>query len=280
MTIHQLLQQAIKNLVPISNTPALDAQLLLAHILKKDRSFLFAYPEQKLKNADIKQFYADLNRRMQREPIAYILGQQEFWSLSFKVTSDVLIPRPETEHIVEFALTHLAADQICHIADLGTGSGAIAIAIAHERPHWKIIATDISKSALLIAKENAKKHRVLSSITFQLTDSNWLATLPENTFDAILTNPPYINPEDSHLQTLTYEPAYALIAEGQGLADIETIIKNAMCKLKKKGFIAIEHGHQQAMIIAALMKQYDFYFIKHRTDLAGHSRFTVGYRKK
>jgi len=275
MLIREILQQATKQLEPVSQSARLDAEILLAFALQKDRGYLYAYPEEPVSESVQHQFTLSIKKRCQQVPIAYITGQQEFWSLHFAVSPAVLIPRPETEHLVEYALTHLPAEKKCRVADLGTGSGAIAIALAHERPHWEIVATEVSPSALALAKQNAAQHHI-NSITFVHSNGQWVDALPPFYFDAIISNPPYIAKDDPHCSADQHEPTSALFAEHNGLADIEAIIKHAKKACLPSAFVAIEHGFMQAPCVQQLFKQYEFQKINTIPDLAGHARFTVG----
>lgn len=253
---------------------ALDADLLLAYVLQKPRSYLYAHGEQLLTATEQAQFQALLQRREQGEPIAYIIGEQEFWSLPLRVTQDVLIPRPETELIVEFILAQLPKDKPQSIIDLGTGSGAIAIAIASERLNWKITATDKSPSALAVAKHNAEKF-TLSHISF--IESDWFMNIPSQQFSAIISNPPYIANDDPHLRDLCYEPTSALVAENNGLDDIEKIVEQAKNYLQSSGLLAIEHGYKQLEAVQAIYRAAGYQDISTLNDLANHPRVTIGY---
>lgn len=274
----QSIQSTLQTLTPtlqhISTTPKLDAELLLSHIIEQPRSFLYAHPEQLLSPTQQTQVSTLAARRAQGEPMAYILGKQAFWSLSLRVTKDTLIPRPDTEALVAWTLDTFPNTPLS-VADLGTGSGAIALALAKERPAWQITATDCSSAALNIAQYNAAQHQ-LQTVDFYLGD--WCAALPKNTYNVILSNPPYIATNDPHLDALHHEPEHALVAKANGLAAIETIITQAMQKLSEGGALVIEHGYQQAKAVAALMQHAGYIRIENRQDLAKHPRFTVGWR--
>lgn len=275
MNIKLLLNGANQKLPTISTTPNLDAEVLLSAALQVSRSFLYAYPEKELTTAQANKFTHLLKRRLQGEPIAYILGKQEFWSLEFKVNSQVLIPRPETELLVELALKKIT-QQSATVADLGTGSGAIACILAKERPQWQISATDISQAALKVARFNAKKYK-LTNIKFYCGD--WCDALPDGKLDAIIANPPYIAPDDVHLTqaTLKFEPLTALSSKHDGLKDLATIIKQAAAKLQPSGIIMLEHGFAQAAAVKQLLQQAGFSKIATYSDLAGKDRVTLGY---
>lgn len=256
---------------------SLEAQILLAHVLGVSRSHLYAWPETVIDDKAYQTFLALMERSLAGEPIAYLTGMKEFWSLPLKVTPQVLIPRPETETLVESALAQFSADSFRKVLDLGTGSGAIALALAKERMKWEIWAVDCSKDALAIAKENAKN---LSLLSIQFVESHWFDALKIKSiqFDLIVANPPYIDilvfPE--YEDNLRWEPKSALIADDHGLADLKKIIKEAKAFLLPKGWLMLEHGFDQGAIVAALMQQAGFSEICHRQDLAGHNRVTLG----
>lgn len=251
-------------------TPHLDAELLLASVLKKERSYLHSHHDQELSSETINSFNQLIEQRLTGKPIAYILQHQEFWSLDLMVNEEVLIPRPETELLVELALEFLPANKNLTIADLGTGFGAIALALAKERPNWLITATDNSSKALLIAQKNAHSFN-LTNIQFIL--SNWCLNLPKHKFDAIISNPPYIAEDDPHLKTnIKFEPSSALIAKNNGLKDIVTIITQAKNKLHHKGLLMLEHGYDQGNIIKSLLTTNDYQNITQYQDLAGLDR--------
>lgn len=267
---------AIKDLTiylqPISSTPRLDAELLIAHVLERPRSFLYTYPEHTLADELQLALLDAIERRRQGEPIAYILGHKEFWSLELVVTRDTLIPRPETEHIVEWALANLPLAPAT-IADMGTGSGAIAIALAHERPLWQVHATDTSAAALNIAINNAQHHQ-LNNIEFYL--GPWYDALPAQHYTAIISNPPYIAADDPHLQQLTHEPFTALCAADEGFAAFKLIIENAKRHLVPNGKLILEHGYNQAPLLARFLEEAGFQHIESHCDLAKQTRFMVG----
>ncbi len=272
-TIKEGIEAYTDELKSHSETPRLDAELLIAAITEQPRTQLVAYPERQLTAAEEKQLKKYVNRRSKGEPIAYILGHKEFWSLDFHVTPDVLIPRPETEMLVEWALNNLPEKETCRVADLGTGSGAIAIALADERPNWIIDATDISKKALKVAKQNADWYRV-ANVNFYC--GQWCQALPGKNYHAILGNPPYIASHDEHLQNLHYEPRSALSAGEDGLDAIRIIIREAKTYLSENGWLVLEHGYDQSDKIVELMKQNNYRDVKDYPDLAHMPRMIVG----
>jgi len=269
-SLKELLNEASTRLAPVTASPRLDGELLLCHSLGKTRSFLMARPEHQPEPGQLERFKTLLQRRQQGEPVAHLTGEREFWSLPLRVTPATLIPRPETEHLVEQALERMPADQHLQIADLGTGSGAIAIAIAHERPRCQITAIDCSPDALQVARENARRHN-LDNITFMHGD--WLHGIT-SPFDIIVANPPYIRHGDPHLQQdgLTFEPLAALVAGDDGLTAIRTIVKQAGKHLKHGGWLMLEHGYDQQAAVIVILQQSGFTVINGTRDLDGNDR--------
>lgn len=273
MQLKILLQQYTEMLGGVSDTPKLDAECLIAAWLNKPRSFFYAYPDHDV--LPDKTLLNWLYRRQAGEPVAYIVGEKAFWDMDLMVNSDVLIPRPDTECLVEWVInTFDQGSRLC--ADLGTGSGAIACAIARERPEWKIIATDQSPSALAVAEHNADKY-VLGNIEF--CEGDWCHALPEEKFDIIVSNPPYIADSDPALEknVRVYEPRSALIANQQGLADLYTIAEQAKDYLKSDGVLVVEHGYQQREAVYEVFNKFNFNTIETFDDLNGQPRFTVGW---
>lgn len=214
-------------------------------------------------------------RRLDGEPVAHITGNREFWSLELAVTPDVLIPRPETELLVEQALKHIPINQSVDVVDLGTGSGAIAIAIASERPRANVIATDSSAEALAVAKDNATTHK-LQRIEF--VHSNWFESLSAKQFDVIVSNPPYVANDDPHLEQgdVRYEPMSALSAGPDGLDDIKTLCADSCAQLKPGGWLVIEHGFDQGLATRGLFEQAGFNSVATYRDLSTNERVTEG----
>jgi release factor glutamine methyltransferase len=270
MYLKKLLTQSTQNLAQITNTPHLDVELLLAHVLKKDRSYLHSHYDQELTPIIIKAFSILLEQRLTGKPIAYILQHKEFWSLDLEINEYVLIPRPETELLVELALKSLPTNKKLHIADLGTGSGAIALALAKERPNWLITATDKSYNALIVAKKNADR---LSLTNVQFVLSDWGLNLPKHKFDAIISNPPYIAEDDPHLLgSIKFEPHLALIAKNNGLEAIATIINQTKNKLMPNGLLLLEHGKTQGNLVKKILETNGYKNIIQHQDLAGLDR--------
>jgi len=262
---------ARQQLNSVTDVPQLEAEVLLAFVLNKQRSYLHAWPEIILETAQQNHFFTLLNKRLEGEPIAYLVGHQEFWSLDLAVTPDVLIPRPETELLVELTLN--LVDQAV-VADLGTGSGAIALALAHEKPNWIVHATDASSSALQIAKHNAERLHI-SNVTFH--QGNWCEALPLIKFNVIVSNPPYIAEDDVHLKTgdLRFEPRSALVSPEQGLKDITEIIYQAKNYLISGGMVLLEHGSEQAADVARIFEIAGYTNVNTHQDLAGLDRVTI-----
>ena len=254
-------------------SPRLEAELLLSAASGLDRTRMLAWPDTPLDSDSRRRLAALVERRCQGEPISYILGCQGFWTLDLDVTPDTLIPRPETELLVELALEVLPAEAPLLIADLGTGSGAIAAALASERPAWTLMATDRSLVALGVAITNARRLRLSNLYTLA---ADWLAPIDSATLDAILSNPPYIPSTDPHLVRgdLRFEPAMALSAGPDGLAAIRDIADQSPSRLKPGGLVAVEHGFDQGPPVRALFAAAGLVRVETRRDLAGHERIT------
>ncbi len=276
MRIADLLRQAAASF-PGSDSPRLDAELLLAHVLGKPREYLYAWPEAEPSSAQIDCFRELCARRASGYPVAYLLGRREFWSLNLRVTPDVLIPRPETELLVSLALELLPAGA-ASVADLGTGSGAIALALASERPQWRLLACDISAEALAVAAANGRELG-LENLEYRL--GSWCYALPAGgQLDAIVANPPYIAEGDPHWHrdSLYHEPRRALVADAQGLADIASIIVQAPDHLKPGAWLMLEHGFEQGAEVRRLLQLAGFRDVVTQVDLAGHDRVSLGCR--
>jgi release factor glutamine methyltransferase len=253
---------------------AIDARALLRHVTGCDEAWLISHPDQQL-SAREQAAYASLRaRRADGEPTAYLTGEREFYSLVLKVTPAVLIPRPETELLVEAALVHLPAGVPLRVLDLATGSGCIAIAIAKHRPRAEVTATDISRDALAVARENAARH----GASIEFVESDWFAALADRRFDLIVANPPYIAVGDAHLAAgdLRYEPRGALVAGPLGLECIEVIAELARHHLAPGGRLLFEHGYDQGPCSRALLAAAGYDDIVTRRDLAGSERVSGG----
>lgn len=271
LTIQLALKHACQQLT--TSTPRLDAEVLLCHVLNVQRIYLYTWHERLLSVEETKQFQQLVNKRIAGEPIAYLIGQKEFWSLPLQVSSATLIPRPETEILVEQALLRLAKNQ--QLIDLGTGCGTIALAIAHQLPHVSVIATDCSAETLTIAQNNAERLH-LPSIKFIL--SHWFTNLIDLKVPMIVSNPPYIAEDDPHLLQgdVRYEPHHALVSGIDGLTAIRHIIQQAPHFLLKNGWLLLEHGYNQGQIVRKLLQQQGYQSITTYPDLAGLERVTVG----
>jgi release factor glutamine methyltransferase len=230
---------------------------------------------QSLTSAQSQQLSTLTTRRLSGEPLAYVLGDQHFWTLRLKVNSSVLIPRPDTELVVERALHHLSANASGQVLELGTGSGAIALSVASERPNLQILATDDSTEALAIAHENAELNQIN---TVRFLRSNWFNDIPTQTFMAVLSNPPYIAEDDTEIESSVkqYEPHMALFSEEQGMAALKHIIEHAPRYLAQNGWLILEHGWQQATKVRELLESKGFSSVASHADLAGHIRVTEG----
>lgn len=251
-----------------------EVQILMQHVLNVNRAYLLAHPEQVLTTQAYSHFMSLLHRRAQGEPLAYILGEREFFGLNFKVTPATLIPRPDTELLVELALRHISFPG-CRVLDLGTGSGAIAISIAHSRPDAEVIAVDASEAALRVAEENA---RTLSVSNVGFVQGSWFSALAGKRFDLVVSNPPYIAEKDPHLEQgdLRFEPSSALASGTDGLDDIRCIIRDAGAHLVTGGWLMLEHGYDQAEKVCGLLRGAGFQNVHSENDLAGIARVSAG----
>lgn len=272
--LQKTLKKTIASLTNYSDSPRLDAELLLCHCTDLSRTQLLIKSQTPLTESQLTHLSTLIKRRQQGEPIAYLLGSQPFWTLDLIVTKDTLIPRPETECLIEWVLNHFDSKTALKIADLGTGTGAIALALASERANWVIHATDRSSAALTVAQKNITKHDIQNVSLFE---GNWCQALPENQYDIILSNPPYIEKSDPHLLKLQHEPQSALVAGEDGLDDIRIIAKEAFKKLKPNGLIILEHGYNQGKIVKDILLQNKFQPCKTHQDLEKRDRFTIGY---
>jgi release factor glutamine methyltransferase len=304
-----------KKLASCTDSPRIDCEVILSAAIEQSRTYLYTWPEKTLSDHQQTIFLQNLERRINGEPVAYIVGQKEFWSLPLFVDKSTLIPRPETELVVEVTLELLSdaasvnagscknsfiggASDI-KIADLGTGSGAIALALASENPHWQVWGLERDKGALALAKKNQQQLN-LSNVNLLLSD--WFSALsvkgstqksaqesatdsvkestqePDPKFNAIVSNPPYIDVNDKHLQQgdVRFEPHTALVADDHGLADIESIISQASEHLLQNGWLVFEHGNQQADAVTECFKKHGFQCVFTRNDLAGQPRVTSG----
>ncbi|AYL79456.1 peptide chain release factor N(5)-glutamine methyltransferase [Pseudomonas syringae pv. actinidiae] len=261
--------------LPDSPTARLDIELLLAAALGKPRSFLHTWPERIVSTEAAVAFAGYLQRRRTGEPVAYILGQQGFWKLDLEVAPHTLIPRPETEMLVEAALELVPAFAPAQVLDLGTGTGAIALALANDRQQWKVTAVDRVPEAVALAERNRQRLQLDNA---QVLNSHWFSALEGRQFDLIISNPPYIADADPHLSAgdMRFEPSSALTAGPDGLDDLRTIIADASAHLNADGWLLLEHGYDQGPAVRELLIRHGFERIQTRRDLGEHERITFG----
>lgn len=275
MTIQEALQLGQAKLGQ-GESPGIDSQYLLSHVLGCELSYLVMWPDKQLTEQQQNQFEALLSLRQQGAPVAHLTGTRGFWTLDLNVTENTLIPRPDTELLVEKTLERVDTDM--KVADLGTGSGAIALAIASERSDIQVYASDYSVQALVVARSNAKKYE-LQNVSFW--QGSWLNAVASQSFDIVVSNPPYIEASDPHLQSgdVRFEPITALASGEDGLDDIRQIIDEACQVLKTAGWLLIEHGYQQADAVAQLFEEAGFSSICTYRDFGGNDRVTEGQLK-
>ncbi|MCP5092942.1 MAG: peptide chain release factor N(5)-glutamine methyltransferase [Gammaproteobacteria bacterium] len=270
--IDAILGEAVTRLTGISESPRLDAEILLRRTIDMPRSYLFAHPEDVLDDTTFDRFDALLRRRLGGEPMAYIMGTREFWSHELLVSPATLVPRPETELLVELALRETPRKAEWKILDLGTGSGAIAVALASERLMCEVTAVDVNEAALAIAAENARQ-LALSNLTF--AQGNWCEPVRGQLFDLIVSNPPYVRAEDEALANLRFEPIDALLAGADGLDAIRTLAADCGEILRADGALLVEHGADQAEDVASILAAAGWAGIVNHKDFSGHPRVTV-----
>ena len=265
---------SVAGMLRIANIDPIDARALLRAAMDVSEAHLIAHPEQVLTRLQRERYLAWIARRQAGEPVAYLTGEREFYSLAFKVTPAVLIPRPETETLVEAALERVAADVPQRVLELATGSGCVAIAIALRRPRARVTATDASGAALSVARENAARH----GANIEFVESDWFAALAGRRFHLIVCNPPYVAERDPHLAEgdLRFEPRAALVGGTDGLFCIRLIIAQARTYLESRGALAIEHGFDQGARCRGLLKAAGFREAASRRDLSGIERVSWG----
>lgn len=272
MTIQQCLQRARE--LPDSDSARLDVELLLASVLERDRSYLYTWPEKVLTAAQFSAFEALLNSRQEGKPVAHLLGEREFWGLPLAVNDSTLIPRPDTEILVESVLD-LELPGNAKVLDLGTGTGAIALALASEHPEWAVVAVDFSSAAVALAERN---RRALALANAEIFTSDWFSQLAGRRFHLIVSNPPYIDEDDPHLSQgdVRFEPLSALVAKNQGLADLQHIIETGRHHLLSGGWLFLEHGYTQGESVRSLMRQAGYENVETLRDFGNNDRVTRG----
>lgn len=253
----------------------IDAEVLLAHVLDCSRTHLRTWPEREIAADALARYWQLVRRRAAGEPVAYLTGKRDFWDMTLRVTPDTLIPRPETERLVELALARIPIDAQWRIADLGTGSGAIALALARGRPKSHVIATDKSSAALAVARENAAR---LGVTNVEFREGRWFEPLAGEHCHLIASNPPYVHPADPHLAEgdLRFEPSSALASSPDGLADIREIVAHAKLHLHPGGWLLLEHGYDQGGAVAALLRSEGYQSVEVVTDLGQRERVAIG----
>lgn len=273
LTIQQNLARA-SELDQISESARLDVELLLAECVERERTYLYTWPEKELTPAQQTRFESLLSRRLTGEPVAHILGQREFWSLPLQVNPSTLIPRPDTERLVEVVLA-LDLPNDAKVVDLGTGTGAIALALASEKPQWLITGVDQSEDAVTLAKTN---RQALGFQNVTLLQSDWFSALTDQQFHVIVSNPPYIDQQDPHLAEgdVRFEPLSALVAEDHGLADIRHIAEQAKQHLLPGGWLAVEHGFEQGEAVRGIFSACGYARVVTEKDYGGNERVTLG----
>lgn len=269
MNISQYQHLALQRLS--NEDAALEIELMLCQVLNKNRTFLRTWPDSLLTETQLNQLNSYLQQREQGIPLAYILGERAFWSLILTVTPEVLIPRPDTECVVEKVLA-LGQGKQWRVVDLGTGSGAIALSLAKEHPEWAVVATDLYPQSLAIAQQNAEKNQIPN---VEFVQGSWFEPL-SGLFDCIVSNPPYIIENDPHLQALSHEPQRALVATEQGLADLRHIVQLSGNFLCDQGYLVLEHGFGQGQAVRDLLQASGFSQIMTGQDFGGNDRYTVG----
>ena len=273
MQYSEWLKQAVVKL-SASDSAKRDAEILLEYSTGRSRTYIFAFGETELTSHEQRQLALLLQRRVNGEPIAYIVGEREFWSLPLYVSPATLIPRPDTECLVERALICLPTHP-CDILDLGTGTGAIALALASERPECTVIGVDFSPEAVALAQRNQQR---LNISNVQFLQSHWFTSLIHKQFDMIVSNPPYIDESDNHLSEgdVRFEPITALVAKNSGLADLTQIITESTKHLRKQGWLLLEHGWQQGQIVRNLLEEYGYTKVETCLDYGGRDRVSLG----
>lgn len=264
---------AMSSELTTSNSASLDVELLLSYVLQCERVYLRTWPEKLLSQKQTDSFLSLFDKRAAGYPIAHLTGSRDFWSLELKVTPHTLIPRPDTEVLVEKALALSLDPQDCSVLDLGTGTGAIALALASERPGWKVMGVDRYEEVVGLAKENAQRNN-LEQVRFEVSD--WFSALNEQRFQLIVSNPPYIDKNDAHLNEgdVRFEPSSALVADDEGLADINRISHDAQCYLDERGWLMFEHGYEQGELVRQILTEAGYQNVETFKDYGNNDRVT------
>jgi release factor glutamine methyltransferase len=270
--IDTLIGNATSRLAEVSDSARLDAELLLCRSIDMPRSYLFAHPEDTLDDAAFERLNLLLERRLSGEPMAYITGIREFWSMELIVSPATLVPRPETELLVDLALRQIPRDTEWQVLDLGTGSGAVAVAIAKERPLCQITAVDQSSAALAVARENVRQQN-LGNVT--CIEGDWVQPVAGQHFDIVVSNPPYVRADDAALHALTAEPVAALVAGEDGLDAIRVLARDCGSILCADGKLLIEHGADQQTDVESILQQQGWTDVVCHLDIAGKPRVSV-----
>ncbi|GAA3922726.1 peptide chain release factor N(5)-glutamine methyltransferase [Litoribacillus peritrichatus] len=263
-------------LLPDSPSAKLDMEVLLCHVLQVNRTYLYTWPEKSLTEAQYSKLTGLLRERQQGHPVAHLTGVREFWSLPFKVSPTTLIPRPDTEVLIEWILDRYAEKSLLSVLDLGTGTGAIALALAYEKPQWSVVACDRVSEAVQLARENAE---ALGLQRVTVVESDWFSALGQASFDLIVSNPPYIPASDPHLSEgdVVFEPSSALVSGEDGLQDIRKIVSESRRHLAEQGCLIIEHGYDQAEAVQAIFTAQGFVKVASGKDYGSQDRFTFGW---
>jgi release factor glutamine methyltransferase len=267
-TVGGLVAWAVRELTGASPSPLLDAELLIAFVTGQPRSSVLAFPERPVRTALGDEVERLVQRRARGEPLAYLVRGQEFYSLALRVTPAVLIPRPETELLVDEALAHLPRGEARSVLDLGTGSGAIALAVKRERPEATVTAADVSPAALTVARANAER----LGLAVRFVESSWFAALAGERFDVIVCNPPYVASNDHAFEALSFEPRLALDGGADGLDSLRAVLASAREHLNDSGVLLLEHGHDQRAALVDLAERRGWRVVAAHADLAGRSR--------
>lgn len=270
---HEIISESIVALAKIDQSK-FEAESLLAFVLGRNRSHIIAFPEKIVAEEDYIRYLALLDQRAKGVPFAYLTGEKEFYDLTLKVTPATLIPRADTELLVETALSKMSINDVYHVIDMGTGTGAIALTIKNHRPNAAVIAVDQSAAALSVARENGANLQ----IDVDFLESNWFSNVPARIFDFILSNPPYIDPEDEHLvgDGVKYEPITALVADDSGYADLFYLIEHSLVHLNDGGWLMMEHGFEQGQVLQDKFIEFNYHNVVTLQDLSGNDRITIG----